>query len=303
MRITLHVSGGPGTGRSGQAGPGRPLYVGRGVMAHLRVPDDPDLLNVHFEIECSEATCRMRDMSGPAGTKVNGNTVRAAELKDGDVITAGRSTFEVRAVAAPAPAPAAPAPVAAAPVVPAPLEMFKPQPPAAAGPQPVLKVLREQADPLFALLDAARDPLIYAALLTCGEKHQSLYEGQKALELSFVAPYLVQLSPDKPFTESLLTAGWGKSWGVFLTCKEPFDAVRKHLRHFLMVRMVGGKQVYFRFYDPRVLRAFLPSCSPDECTTFFGPLSAYLMEAEQPTALLRMTARDKPATVAVTPPG
>ena len=72
----------------------------------------------------------------------------------------------------------------------------------------LLDVLRGQPDPLFAILDAARDPLIYAGLLTCGEKHESLYESVPAQQMSLVSPFLVQFSPDKPFLESVLTAGW-----------------------------------------------------------------------------------------------
>ncbi len=30
----------------------------------------------------------------------------------------------------------------------------------------------------------------------------------------------------------------------------------------------------FRYYDPRVLRVYLPTCSPAEFARFFGPISA-----------------------------
>jgi hypothetical protein len=292
MRISLLVTAGPGIGRSGQAGPGKPLYVGRGVVAHLRVPEDPSLLNVHFEIECSDSVCRLRDMSGPAGTKVNGELVRAAELKEGDVITAGKSTFEVRPPAA-VPPPA----TGAAPTVirPAPATVHS-------GPRPVIDVLRREPDRLFVLLDALRDSAIHSALANGGEKHQALYENPQGEQSAFVAPHLVELTPAGPFTESLLAAGWGKSWGIFLTCKEPFDALLEHLRDCLTVRLVGGKPVYFRFYDPRVLRGFLPSCTADEGAAFFGPVSAFLIESEQPSALMRLTPPTKSASVLVVPP-
>jgi pSer/pThr/pTyr-binding forkhead associated (FHA) protein len=293
MRISLLVTAGPGIGRAGHAGPGKPLYVGRGVVAHLRVPEDPSLLNVHFEIECSETVCRLRDMSGPAGTKVNGQLVRAAELKEGDVIAAGKSTFEVRSPSAMPPAPATGAVQT----------MIRPAPTTVhSGPRSVIDVLRREPDRLFVLLDAFRDSAIGTALANGGEKHQPLYENARGDQALFVAPHLVELTPTKPFTESLLTAGWGKSWGVFLTCKLPFDELLKHLRDCLTVRLVGGKPVYFRFYDPRVLRGFLPSCTADEGAAFFGPISAFLMEAEQPTGLLRLTPPTKSAAVAVTPP-
>src|SRR4051794_38869034 len=152
MRILLHVIGGPGLGGSAPGGPGRPISVGRGVLAHLRVRDDDALAPIHFEIDCAETGCRLRDVSGALGVKVNGQPARATELKVGDVIVAGNSTFEVRAPGGPAqPQPAqAPRPAAAPPPVVASAEAAR----------PVLDVLRGQGETLYAILDAARDPQV-----------------------------------------------------------------------------------------------------------------------------------------------
>ena len=43
-----------------------------------------------------------------------------------------------------------------------------------------------------------------------------------------------------------------------------------------------GKDMYFRLYDPRVLRVFLPTCTPDELTDFFGPIGTFLIESDKP---------------------
>lgn len=40
--------------------------------------------------------------------------------------------------------------------------------------------------------------------------------------------------------------------------------------------------IYFRFYDPRVLRRFLPVCTPDQLYAFFGPIDYFLFEDEDP---------------------
>ena len=48
--------------------------------------------------------------------------------------------------------------------------------------------------------------------------------------------------------------------------------MRRHLRRFLLVKNEAGARCRFRFYDQRVLRAFLPSCTPEETVHFFGPL-------------------------------
>jgi hypothetical protein len=47
-----------------------------------------------------------------------------------------------------------------------------------------------------------------------------------------------------------------------------------------MAQLPDGKIVYFRFYDPRVLRAYLTTCTDDEIRTFFGPVHRLVMEEE-----------------------
>ena len=47
------------------------------------------------------------------------------------------------------------------------------------------------------------------------------------------------------------------------------------------------KKVLFRFYDPRVLRVFLPTCTPKEVLEFFGPIKRYVLEGEEPTVILQ----------------
>ena len=35
----------------------------------------------------------------------------------------------------------------------------------------------------------------------------------------------------------------------------------------------------FRFYDPAILRAFLPTCDASQLAAMFGPIEAYLIES------------------------
>ena len=41
-----------------------------------------------------------------------------------------------------------------------------------------------------------------------------------------------------------------------------------------------GAVFYFRFYDPRVMRLYLPTCLEKELRTVFGPVRAFFIEAE-----------------------
>ncbi len=133
----------------------------------------------------------------------------------------------------------------------------------------------------FALIDAARDPTIYPALLEADCTWCSLYRGESAKRLADSAPYLVQLDWQSRFTLRLLERGWGQSWGVFLTSSASLTSLRHHFRRLLMVKLPEGRLVYFRFYDPRVLRIFLPTCLLAELDEVFGPVARFLVEDDE----------------------
>ena len=42
----------------------------------------------------------------------------------------------------------------------------------------------------------------------------------------------------------------------------------------------------FRYYDPRVLRAYLPTCDESELRAVFGPIRAFWMEARDSGVML-----------------
>jgi hypothetical protein len=145
-----------------------------------------------------------------------------------------------------------------------------------------LDALCASREPLFAVLDAARSRQVLRLLLNSRDESQSLYEGPEAEKLSKVAPYLISLPKGSTTLERLVNEGWGESWGIYFSCRLPFKDVRRHLRRFLLVEAEGTKeQLYFRFYDPRVLRVFLPSCSPPQWREFFGEVECFWMESEE----------------------
>lgn len=130
---------------------------------------------------------------------------------------------------------------------------------------------------VWAVLDCARDPAIYRMLLESRLEFLCLYSGRLPRELEAVAPHIVELHPDHPFTARLLGVGWGRSWGVFAAIDDA-TALRPHLRRFLRVRDEAGRQLLFRFYDPRVLRGYLPTCRASELLEFFGPIGRFAGE-------------------------
>jgi hypothetical protein len=294
MRVVLEITTGPHRGRKITLRPGERMKVGRASWTDLSVPDDSELAVEHFAIERGAKTCRVSNLNSRYATLVNGRKVDQATVGVGDSLHAGQTTFVLTSDTAtvdPAVAPPAAPPVAATPAAPppaaAPPSRLPPDSLRGSKPQDLLAFLQRQSEPLFALLDGARDLQVWLLLQDGPVQHQSLYEGPDAEGFGECAPFLVALPHRSAFLETLLRQGWGQSWGVFLTCPESFEQVRKHLRRFLLVKIPDGREVYFRYYDPRVLRVFLPTCTPTESAEFFGPIRSYLLEAKEKSRLLK----------------
>jgi pSer/pThr/pTyr-binding forkhead associated (FHA) protein len=300
MFLELKVLVPEGTNRSVVAATGQTVQIGRLKHANQLAMPDPVMAPVHFSVTCEGSQgrikdlnrgvqkhaacegecfvgalrnakcaggCRLNDRSGEMGVYLNGNKVQDAVLKDGDTIVSGSSAFAVALTEDP--------PILTPTAVAEPKLTPEQQTRA-------LDYFTRQKLPLFALLDAARAPEVLGALRVHSELHYSLYDGAEGEKLDDVAPYLVQLHPRSPLTELLIREHWGQSFGVFLWALTDFKTLRRHLRRFLIVQDAKGKDMYFRFYDPRVLRAFLPTCTPDELTDFFGPIASFLVESDQP---------------------
>jgi len=93
---------------------------------------------------------------------------------------------------------------------------------------------------------------------------------------------------DHPFFDFLLIQ-WGYHFGSLAIIPEaiPFNEVRTHFRSLLMVKNHENVAVYFRFYDPRVLRSFLPICKPDQIPEMFGPVKLFVVEGKEQTRVNR----------------
>jgi hypothetical protein len=166
----------------------------------------------------------------------------------------------------------------------------------AAEPSAAAKLLAEHLffDPdlrPYAVLDGAAANGLLALLRKHNPPHVCLYRGELPEDVAEVAPYLVELQPGEPVTQAILSQGWGNHWGIFAQTPVDLREMRKHCRTFLMVNDPDGKPLYFRYYDPRVLRSFLPLCNTREAATIFGPVRSYLVEAED-GSILRLRLHD-----------
>ncbi len=145
------------------------------------------------------------------------------------------------------------------------------------------------ADPgtgVYAVLDGASIPGLISKLYQLRPKYECLYRGELAPDMAEVAPYLVQLESETEFCDWVLNQGWGNHWGIFAVGTADLFTLRQHFRRFLTVHDSNGKPLLFRYYDPRVMRTYLPTCDSQEVAAIFGPVSSFIMESEDPGIML-----------------
>lgn len=141
---------------------------------------------------------------------------------------------------------------------------------------------------VYLLVDGARDPEL-AALIRFGKlEYSCLFTGRLTPRLQAAAPYLVHLSAGSPLSRELLARTWGNSGGILTLGRADvtLEQQRRHFKKFLRVQDEDGRVLQFRFYDPRVLRIYLPTCTADELQRFFGPVSRIVMESADGAAPL-----------------
>ena len=145
---------------------------------------------------------------------------------------------------------------------------------------------------VWMIIDGARTVDVFRFLLACHLEYSCLYSGPLTPDLEMAAPYLVQLDHGYRDTHQLIRQAWGNSWGVFLRSETSLKKLRRHLREFLVVRDSKGTRMVFRYYDPRVLRAYLPTCTMSELRTLFGPIEYFWTESESPDSVLSFRLRN-----------
>ena len=152
----------------------------------------------------------------------------------------------------------------------------------------------------FALLDGASVPGLLEALAQHAVTPVCLQRGSPAPDLAAVLPYLVEVPQESALLAWLVAEVWGRHGVLFVVSAADRRTLCRHFRSLLLVKTPAGKQVFFRFYDPRVLRVYLPTCTPAEEGTVYGPVLRYALEAEDPGTLLVFTAgRPAPRSVAL----
>jgi pSer/pThr/pTyr-binding forkhead associated (FHA) protein len=303
MLVILEVTTGPIAGRKIEIPAGVTLRLGRTTKSDYAIGEDSYLSSLHFAVECDGAQCRIRDLGSSNGTFVNGDRITECVAKGGDSVAAGGSTFVVHVeassrAAAPsrAPAPTAKTPTAKFPSARPPRLRTAALPrrepvPAWTGfsraQSNLLQALYREGEPVFALLDAIRDSRIPAFLDASGEQYQRVDAANSA------SPFLVLVPPQSQLLDVLIKDGWNHGWGFYFTASIGFENALWHWRSFVTLRNANGQPVTFRFWDPRVMRAVVPAMTPSEATGFFGLISRFIVEGDQPELAVEFSLADR----------
>src|SRR5262245_46163935 len=95
MGVVIRVTSGPHSGQEYLVDRRQGFLVGRSSRVHFPMTGDMLLSREHFRIENQPPQCHLMDLGSTNGTKVNGLRVERAQLREGDVITAGDSSFVI----------------------------------------------------------------------------------------------------------------------------------------------------------------------------------------------------------------
>lgn len=91
--------------------------------------------------------------------------------------------------------------------------------------------------------------------------------------------YLVQLTAGSPLASWLFTQAVTDhpDWGAAVLCSLPMLPVRQHLRRLGQAQRPDGTLVPLRWWEPEVAAALLPTLTPQQLDSFFGPLDAVVL--------------------------
>lgn len=141
---------------------------------------------------------------------------------------------------------------------------------------------------VYVIADGAALSGLSGAIAINKPEHCCLYSTKVSEEMAEVAPYLIKQKKGSPLLDWLLDH-WGNHFGILAIIPQSmgFDAVRTHFRKLLMVKHPEGRAVMFRYYDPRVLRRFLPMCTPEQIPELFAQIKLFVLEGKDATSVMR----------------
>ncbi|MFT6028324.1 MAG: hypothetical protein ACI8O8_000048 [Oleiphilaceae bacterium] len=142
---------------------------------------------------------------------------------------------------------------------------------------------------LYVIVDGAQDDSIATMLRDTGDAWNSLYAMDVPDDLKAVGPWLFQLKKDDPLTAWCINEGLNNNWFIIFASKNKMMShLRHHFRRFAVVKDEVGKYLYFRYYDPRVLRSYVPSCNAEEREYVFAHIPCFWVNSQDQDTMLQL---------------
>ena len=138
---------------------------------------------------------------------------------------------------------------------------------------------------LYCILDGASVEDLPMRLYETNTPNYCLFRGELEPDVLYAAPYVAMLLPGSSFSEWVFKESPGNHWGIFAHCRYSLKEMRRHCRALINVYDEKGNPMIFRYYDPRVLRKFLPTCTNNEIVTLFGKIETLFAETEDGNTL------------------
>jgi len=161
----------------------------------------------------------------------------------------------------------------------------------------IVDLLEGHLQELYAVVDAASEPSVLEWLRQSEPTYDCLFEGERANTLAEEAPYLLRVDRRSQL-EELVHRAHDRSAVVYLHSTQGFARVRRHLRRIMLVKTEEGNVLYFRHYDPRIARVFLPLCKPAQLPWMFDEVvTSWFAEGEEPGQLHRFWVDEAAAAV------
>ena len=151
----------------------------------------------------------------------------------------------------------------------------------------------------YAILDGASNPALLDHLYGDDQpEFACLYRGELEPDIAECAPYLARLEANSAFTDWLTGNGCGLHWGIYALADCDLKTLRSHLRKLNMIyEPETHKPLLFRYYDPRVLTVFLPTCDAKQVSEFFGPVQVWLAEGKDGSCIQRFARNEQQQVV------
>lgn len=110
------------------------------------------------------------------------------------------------------------------------------------------------------------------------EVNQSLFKGTKDEVIMDVSPWLLLI--DDKLKENLSNeTDVSMHFTLQVEAEGDIHRVATHFKKFIY-QTIDGREYFFRFYDARVLKKYLPTCDEDQLIAFFGPIKYLMAEGD-----------------------